>query len=190
MSFTHAFRAGLAFGAAVAITVVTNACTTSQAAKVTPVGDPNDAEIATTGLTLNEKEVEQSQLAVQRASTPEVKSYAERMVKEHGRAIEETRELMKEAGYEQQPIALTRGLEVMVENKTGSLRNKSGMEFDREYMDAQIELHKATIETIRDDFLPNASNPELRSYLQETEEKIEARLRDAEQLRARLDETA
>jgi predicted outer membrane protein len=66
------------------------------------------------------------------------------------------------------------------------LNQAKGADFDRAYLDAQVEGHEKALDTLRQRLLPSANNPELTKYLRGLQPKIEQHLARARTLRDAL----
>lgn len=82
-------------------------------------------------------EVELGQLAVQRASDPQVKQFAQRMVNDHGKANSELKQIAASKN-----VDLPTDLPASVKRERDKLSKLRGAEFDREYMSHMTSDHK------------------------------------------------
>lgn len=140
---TAAAVCGLVVGSCAAVAQTTTmpppATATASAARVDPLarGDRKFVEEAAQG---GMAEVEHGKLAAQRASNPQVKQYAERMVQDHGKANDELKTIAGARGITP-PTTVERKHHRGME-KLGKL---SGADFDREYMKQMVDDHKKTV---------------------------------------------
>ena len=112
---------------------------TAGAGRVDPLnrGDRNFIEEAAQG---GMAEVEHGKLAEQRATSPQVKQFAQRMVQDHTKAGDELKAIASARGVTP-PATMDRKHQRAME-KLGKL---SGAEFDREYMKHMVDAHKQTV---------------------------------------------
>lgn len=89
-------------------------------------------------------EVQLGQLAVSNASSPQVKQFGQMMVDEHSKANEELKTLAAE-----KKITLPAQLSEKSMKKYNDLAQKSGSDFDKEYIDFMIKDHKEDIELFK-----------------------------------------
>jgi len=87
----------------------------------------------------NMAEIQLGQLAAQHAENPQVKQFAQMMVDDHTRALEQLRNVASGQGI-QVPSELD-GKHQKLQQKLSKLQ---GAEFDRAYMDAMVDTHKDT----------------------------------------------
>jgi putative membrane protein len=86
-------------------------------------------------------EVRLGELALTRALSPEVKSFAQSMVTDHGKANEELKTLASKSN-----ISIPETLSATSQEKYDAIAQKVGEDFDRAYAEAMIADHKETIE--------------------------------------------
>lgn len=82
------------------------------------------------------------ELALTKALSPEVKSFAQSMVADHGKANEELKILASNAN-----ISIPEILSPSSQEKYDAIAKKDGEDFDRAYAEAMVADHKETIET-------------------------------------------
>lgn len=85
-------------------------------------------------------EVMIGQLALTRASTAEVRAFAERMVQDHGLANQEIAELAM-----RKSVSLPSDISTTQKSDYDNLSKLSGLEFDKEYMEHNVKDHEASI---------------------------------------------
>jgi putative membrane protein len=153
------------------------------APKATPLSDEQIAaitDIANTG------EIEQAKLARTKSKNQEVLKFSAMMIAHHGEAKQKQAKLKLTTA---ESATSTKLLEDG--NRTlSALKDSKGADFDKRYMDAQVEGHQKVLDTINNELLPNAKSPELRAYLEEIKPKVEQHLVAARDAQQRLDSSA
>ena len=145
-------RAGL-FGVTVAaIAITASGCSKTEGTKPhssEAVARPNPVGTGGAGASLsddefvrdvalkNMAEVELSRMAVNRATSQEVKSFAQRMLDEHGAAGHKLKSVVSG-----QPIEWPGELDEKHKEIAEDLAEKQGAEFDREYIKAMVDSHQ------------------------------------------------
>jgi len=127
-------------------------------------------------------EVESSRLAMTKAQNPEVKAFAEKLVKEHTAASEELQGLVTRRG------AAWKGDDPMFKarkQKHESLQKRTGAEFDKEYLEDMISDHESTIALFAK-YALNASDTELKSFADKTQPSLREHLKMARDLKAKV----
>ncbi len=105
-------------------------------------------------------EVEMGKLALQNASSPKVKEYAQMMIDEHTKA---NNELMEAARTKN--ITLPAGLSDKCQKKFGELSKKKGKDFDKEYMSAMIDDHEEVLDVLNKQ-AENGNDADLKAWAQ------------------------
>jgi putative membrane protein len=103
-------------------------------------------------------EVELGELAWQKGMRDEVKSFAARMVEDHGRAAEEIARIAEARGL-QLPAETDRDLREDVKE----MRDLVGPEFDRAYMKRMLDAHEKSLELFEEQ-AKSAEDPDVRAF--------------------------
>src|SRR5690606_11594657 len=91
-------------------------------------------------------EIQASELATQKAQHPEVKKYAEMMLKDHSAADKELKALAASKGF-QLPVELEGGKKRLIDK----LRDREGADFDDEYVDeVAVDAHEDAVDLFED----------------------------------------
>jgi putative membrane protein len=72
------------------------------------------------------------------------------------------------------------------QNKMEDLREKSGQEFDKEYMSAVIDMHEKDIDKF-EDMRDEVQDPELQSWVENTLASMRQHLQEAEQIKEQVE---
>lgn len=137
------------------------ASTAANAAQLT------DAEIAYTYLQSNLFDVEEAELGIARGTAAEVKEHAEMVTRDHRGVVKAFEDLLAKEGIK--PVAPS-GFEATAKQhqaEMADLRERSGADFDREYLTRAIVSHRAFIGTVRDTLLPEVKNSTLAAHMKE-----------------------
>jgi len=135
-------------------------------------------------------EVKAGQLAEQRAMSPQVKQFAQRMVTDHTRANQELMALARQKGW-QVPTALDQKhqeLFTRLQNggRSGNQPAAGGTgaaagQFDRQYMEMQLKGHEKDVREF-EKATQQAKDPQLKSWAQKTLPVIQEHLQMAKQI--------
>jgi len=117
-----------------------------------------DREFVSKAATGGTAEVELGRVATQRAVRPSVRSFAERMVADHGRANAELAALARRKGLEV-PTALEPSQQAMRDRLSGL----SGPDFDRAYMSEIVRAHTEDI-ALFERAAEISSDPDLKAW--------------------------
>jgi putative membrane protein len=124
----------------------------------------------------NLAEVETGKLAQQQASSGQVKEFAEHMVEDHGRMMQE-----------QEQMASAKGLQMPRQPKKehqaalDKLKKAKGEQFDTAYMSQMVKDHEKALKTVQE-AAKKAKDPELKAMAQKAEPDIKKHLEMAKQI--------
>jgi putative membrane protein len=180
-------------GVALALTVVACGNDTRRSDATTATPSSRDAAVGTSGaaradqefveeqLKDGDKEVALSRLAADRATNPEVKKFAQMMVRDHQTAGEELKQAAAHGNLHPE-VRTNDDAKDAAEN----LSKKSGRDFDRAYIDEMIDDHEKALKDLEKK-AGDAENPEVRKWAAKTAPKVAAHLATARQLKKELD---
>ncbi|WP_299826216.1 DUF4142 domain-containing protein [uncultured Pontibacter sp.] len=126
-------------------------------------------------------EVEAGKLAQQKAQNAEVKKYGEMMVTEHTAA---NKELMALA--QQKNVVVPDSMSQNHMDQMQSLRDKTGADFDKEYMDLMVTSHEEAV-TLFEDASNNIQDTEVKNFASTTLPKLRQHHERAQQLKDVID---
>ena len=161
----------------------------------TPAAEPGppapppltDGEIVAISKAANDGEIEQAKLAKTRAKDKQVKAFAAMMAKDHAAANKREAALVKRASITATENETARKLTDDAKTRTETLTSAAkGAEFDRVYMDHQVQMHTLVLDMITNQMLPAAQNPELKAELEAMRAAVEAHLTQAKEIQAAI----
>jgi putative membrane protein len=127
-------------------------------------------------------------LAVRKATNPDVKSFATRMMKEHHALRAEGQQLAKKLGVKPEPPA-NDPVQPAAQSEMQALRSApKGAEFDRTYMDQEVTIHQAAIDLL-DKAHDSTKNEQLKALIQKAKPVIQAHLDRAEEIQKKIGKT-
>lgn len=143
----------------------------------------SDSEIAFITEVVNNGEIEQGQVAINKAGNPQVKRFAQRMISEHRAANQAGAKVVKQAGIIPQESAPATKIEDDATGVLESLRStEPGEGFDRLYMETQVTQHQKVLDMLDTQLIPSASNPKLKAELTKRRGMIERHLTQAREI--------
>ena len=140
--------------------------------------------------TINRGEIEHAQLALDTSEDPRVLETAERILEDHEASNERISAVAEFTGTSLQDNTLSKGLQMQASAILGDLEEMSGAEFDREFLQRQVELHDIALDTVTNELMPNASSPEVRQLLEGAVPRLENHLQEAAEQHASLEGTS
>ena len=128
-------------------------------------------------------EVEAGKLGAQKATSPEVKAYAQQMVTDHTKANKELMAAAKSKNLEvpTEPDMLHKGMMEKFE------RQEADADFDHDFMQQMVRDHEAVIELYQNASTDQNVDPELRSLAKKTLPTLQSHLKHAQELEGKLD---
>jgi putative membrane protein len=152
---------------------------------VADVSSLNDAQLAAVVAAIHEGEIQEAQLAANKGSSGEVKRFAHEMVNVHREMQARDGALLSRLQITPSDNAVSNQLKSDAQNEMSALETVRGHDFDRDYIDSQVRAHNKALELL-DRIIPNIKSSEFRGQLQSARPKIEAHLREAEQVQQKL----
>ncbi|HEY0778662.1 MAG TPA: DUF4142 domain-containing protein, partial [Gemmatirosa sp.] len=124
------------------------------------------AKIAAVATISNINEIDPSREALTRSQNPAIQSYARDMIAEHTRFEQQLRDMLNRKKMLEEDNALSLQLKRNAQPTLDSLRSKQGMEFDKAYVNQQLESHDITLKTLDTSLIPLATDPDMKTMLQ------------------------
>jgi putative membrane protein len=125
-------------------------------------------------------------MAAQKASSKEVKEFAETMVRDHTAVNTKAVALAKKLGVTPEESATSKSLKLDGDKMMAKLKGLSGAEFDKAYVDNEVSYHAAVIGVVTNTLIPNTKNAELKSLLESAGPIFTSHLEHAKQLQKSL----
>jgi putative membrane protein len=168
-------------GDAGASTALAYADAGANTAQTDALGEPlTDAKIVAIVSAANGGELEQANVALARGSSDKVKMFAQHMVKDHTQAGKDLTDLASKKGLVSQESTTSRKLEVEGKALLADLHAKStGVDFDRDYMNAQVKEHQDLLTALDNRLIPQAKDDQLVSLLKKVRAKVAHHLKMA-----------
>jgi putative membrane protein len=145
-----------------------------------------DEQIAAVTDAANDAEVQQAKLAQNSAKNARVKKFAAMMIQDHTQAKQKQKKLLTKLKVVPADNALATELKTGATQKIDELKTLKAGDFDRSYMDAQVDAHQKVLEAFDTRLIPNAQNAELKALLSEIRPKIAAHLEEAKSIQQAL----
>jgi putative membrane protein len=145
-------------------------------------GALNDAQIAKIADTVNAGEIEQAQVARRKAKQAKVKSFAQHMITEHTRAKRQASALAKQLDLMLEESAVSQELAGEATRALEALNAADAAQFDKHYIDAQVEQHHNVLELLDTQLIPQATDAKLKAQLKTARTMVESHLNQAKKI--------
>jgi putative membrane protein len=147
----------------------------------------NDADIAMVIRVSNLSEVREGQLARDKATDTAVRAFAQMMVTDHTAASNTAEADLARAEIPSEDSQLSRQIDASSGTATEALRaSAAGRDFDRAYMNRQLEVHQYILSVIDQTLVPRAHAKALKKVLTDMRKTIQDHLTRAQQIQSNL----
>ena len=127
---------------------------------------PTDPQIAHIAYTAGVIDIAAAKQAISKASSKDVKAFAEDMVRDHEAVNKQALDLVKKLNVKPEDNDTSKTLSKNAADKLAELGQLKGTEFDKAYVANEVAYHKAVDSALETSLIPSASNAELKSLLQ------------------------
>lgn len=141
-----------------------------------------ESDVAGIVMTANEGEVQQGNVALSRATSADVRAFAQMMVADHTAAMNTGRDVFSRNGITPAENGTTRELRETSQRTVTNLGTYTGTAFDRTYMQSQVDLHQWLLTSLDTALIPSATRPAVRSLLQTQRASVATHLDRARQI--------
>ena len=124
----------------------------------------------------NLSEIAAGKTAAEKAQSPDVKKFGQKMVDDHTKMLEDLRSLAKKKN-----VALPQDADVKDMAQMKVMEHKSGAEFDKAYMEHMVKDHEKDLKDVQN-IAGKAKDPEFKAAVQKAEPKIKEHLALAQRL--------
>jgi putative membrane protein len=161
------------------------AATGESFARSRPVTELDDPTIVAIFDAANTADIETGILAAERGQSKEVREFGEMLARDHQQVRQIGRDLARKLGVTPTPPKDDASQKAHA-SAMASLRQKSGAEFDRAFLQHEAAFHKSVIEAIQSTLLPAIRNAELRALVLKVAPAFQAHLLAAQSLEKQL----
>ena len=159
---------------------------TVYAQTTTTAPPPTDAQIAMIAVTADTVDIDAGKMAAQKTSNRAVKEFAETMVRDHTAENVKASALAKKLGVTPQESDTSRSLKADGDKKMAELKTMTGAEFDKAYVDNEVNYHEAVLGVLDKTLIPNTRNAELKMLLESARPIFVSHLAHAKKLQVSL----
>ena len=146
----------------------------------------NDAQIAKIVVTANQVDIDAGKLAASKATSPEVKKFAQTMVTDHTGVNKQAVDLATKLGVKPEDNDTAKSLASGGQANLSNLKTLKGKEFDKAYVDHEVAYHQAVLDAVDKTLIPGAKNEELKALLVKVRPAFVAHLDHAKMVQSNL----
>jgi len=166
--------------AAIAAMMFLNGAALAQGAKLT------DQQIAHIAYTAGVIDIAAAKQALTKASSKDVKAFAQDMVRDHEAVNKQALDLVKKLNVTPQDNDTSKALTKQAADKRAELDKLSGAAFDKAYAANEVAYHKQVNSALETQLIPSSNNAELKSLLQTGLKIFQGHQQHAEHVAAEL----
>jgi putative membrane protein len=156
----------------------------SQGSEATPAeaATLTDGQIANILATVDNGEIEQAQVALTKTSNPQVRDFANMMVNQHTTSKQQATQLSEQTKIIPSPSPQANKLQTNGAQLLEKFNAANPTDFDKLYIEAQIDQHKEVLELLNDKLIPAAKDPQLKQQLSATQNMVQHHIDQAEKI--------
>jgi putative membrane protein len=147
---------------------------------------PTDPQIAAIVVTANQVDIDAGKLALSKAKSPDVKTFAQLMITDHSGVNKAATELVQKLHVTPESNPTSQSLQKGGDDNLAALKKLSGGAFDRAYIDHEVVYHQAVLDAVDSTLIPSAQNADLKALLVKVRPAFVAHLDHAKHLRSEL----
>ncbi len=125
----------------------------------------NDLEIAHIAYTAGAIDIRYAHLALALSEDPEVRNFAELMIRDHTAVNNKALALVKKLQITPQDNAMSQQLSQQAQQIREELSQLRGQDLAKRYAANELGYHQTVNNVVENTFIPNAKNPELKALL-------------------------
>ena len=156
------------------------------AAATASSGPTSDGVIAGLFIAANTADIHYGGVATAKGRKPEVRQFGQTMMNDHGALNTALNALLERQGITAIDTEESLNIRDDAEELRDEMRKKDGAEFDRFYMDNEIDYHTKLLARMDREFIPRAKNAELKEFLSNVRTAVAAHLAHAKVVRKTL----
>jgi putative membrane protein len=128
-------------------------------------------------------EVQAGRLAADKAQLDAVQTFGKRMVEDHSKTTEQLKSLISDNDIK---VELPTALDNKHQSKLDKLKDLSGTQFDKTYVDGQVQGHEKAVDMFQA-YSESGDNPKLKQWAQTTLPTLKDHLKQAQTLQQEVD---
>jgi putative membrane protein len=176
------------FATAATLALGLSACGTPYSPETKPVASSPllAGEILQVVHTINNGEIKQAGLALQRSENPYVLYYAQLMVQDHMALNQRVAALAVNSGANMEESVLSRTFHTQSNDVLSRTAKMTGQDFNCAYLDQQVKQHAMSLKTVREQLLPSADSSQVKELLASAAPRLEQHMKLAQDYRIGL----
>jgi putative membrane protein len=173
-------------GTAVLSIVLLSSFNMARAEDQATASGPTDPQIAAIVVESNNVDIDAARLAESKTKNKEVKAFAKDMVRDHSSVNKKATALVKKLGVTPEENDTSKSLKNDGDKMQAKLKAMTGSDFDKNYVDNEVNYHQTILDAIDKTLIPNAKNAELKTLLEKTRPTVAEHLEHAKHMQASM----
>ncbi len=145
-----------------------------------------DPQIASIVVTANQVDVDAGQVAKATSTNPDVKKFAQTMITDHTGVNKQAVALVTKLKVTPQDNDTSKALKAGGEKNVANLKTLKGADFDKAYVDHEVDYHQQVLDAVDKTLIPGAQNAELKALLVKVRPAFVAHLEHAKMVQSKL----
>lgn len=147
---------------------------------------PTDPQIAHIVVTANQVDVDAGKLAKATSKNKDVQAFAQQMITDHTAVNKQATELVGKLKVKPEPNPTSESLKKGGDENIAKLKGMKGKDFDKAYVDHEVDYHQQVLDAIDKTLAPSAKNEELKALILKVRPAIAAHLEHAKHLQSQM----
>jgi len=147
---------------------------------------PTDPQIAGIVVAANKIDVDAGKIAKSHSKNKEVQQFAQQMIKDHTAVNKQAAALAKKLNVKPAESDTSKALKTGAKQNEANLKKLKGADFDKAYVNHEVDYHQQVLDAIDKVLIPNAKNAELKGLIEKVRPAIQEHLDHAKHLQASL----
>ncbi|QUL36875.1 DUF4142 domain-containing protein [Erythrobacter sp. JK5] len=143
---------------------------------------PSDMQIAHIAYTAGNLDIRYAHLALAKSNNPEVRKFAELMIRDHESVNEQAVALLTKLGATPEDNPTSQQLTASANTKLNEMARMDGAAFDRAYAANELGYHQFVNQTVETSFIPAVDNREFKNLLKSALQVFKVHEQHAEQM--------
>jgi putative membrane protein len=131
-------------------------------------------------------DIDAGKLAKSKSKNKEVDQFAQQMITDHGAVNKQAVALVTRLKVKPEASETSNSLKKGGEENIAKLKKLKGADFDKAYVDHEVDYHQAVLDAIDKTLIPSAKNADLKELIVKVRPAIAAHLDHAKHLQASL----
>lgn len=148
----------------------------------TPVSSLTDAQIMAVVATVDQHEIDAATKAMKKKLGKDAKDFAKMLKTQHQANLNAGKKVAKTAALKPAANPLSDSLKAKGDADVKAMQALAGAEFEKAYIEAMVKGHTDVLALLDQQLLPTATNPDVKTFLNETRGHVAAHLEQAQRL--------